>query len=264
MASLTSPGQFFRCLLGIHITYDLPHHLWLVALVLTSPCQFHRYLFAILRKYGSTQQLCPANYSLFAIHRRYGWAHQPQPVLCHQHPSPTTNQCFYFQLFVSLDQIKKVNIKLGDWAYIRRKNTSSTKGMWDPTLYQIIKVFENQIVGRRQHEKKTRDRYDWKLLVARPPYLQEFQTETRTVSAPPQGSQTSIEGWLAKGTSHKSSQSMTRAAATTTKGKKTTQPTHPKTTNREAPEHTGRGRRGATAESTGENTTSHTTNTTPT
>ena len=81
---------------------------------------------------------------------------------------------------------RRVEIKPGDWAYVRRTATSTTKGTWDPIPYQITHVFKNQITGRRQGDEKTRDRSDWKLLVARPVHLQAFQPKTRTVSSPPE------------------------------------------------------------------------------
>ena len=77
-----------------------------------------------------------------------------------------------------------VEIKPGDWAYIRRTSTSSTKGTWDPIPYQITEVVHNQITGTRQGEEKTRDRYDWKLLVARPAHLQAFRPRTTTIKTP--------------------------------------------------------------------------------
>ena len=68
-------------------------------------------------------------------------------------------------------RMRRVEIKPGDWAYIRRVATSSTKGPWDPIPYQITHVFKNQITGERQGEEKTRDRSDWKLLKERPAHL---------------------------------------------------------------------------------------------
>ena len=89
---------------------------------------------------------------------------------------------------------RTVEIKPGDWAYIRRKATSSTKGPWDPIPYQITHGPQNQITGTRQGEEKTRDRSDWKLLVARPAHLKAYQPKTRTVSAPPETHQPT-NGW---------------------------------------------------------------------
>ena len=91
-------------------------------------------------------------------------------------------------------RIRLVEIKPGDWAYIRRTATSTIKGTWDPTPYQITHVYENQITGERHGETKTRDRSDWKLLVSRPAHLQAFQPKTREVSAPPQ-TQQPVTGW---------------------------------------------------------------------
>ena len=43
---------------------------------------------------------------------------------------------------------KLVNINLGDWAYIRRSATSSTKGTWDPIPYQITRTHYNRITRK--------------------------------------------------------------------------------------------------------------------
>merc|ERR1712030_226932 len=83
------------------------------------------------------------------------------------------------------NRTKQVEINLGDWAYIKRTATSSTKGTWDPIPYQITHIYENQITGRRHDDEKTRDRSDWKLLASRPPHLQAFNQIERRVSAPP-------------------------------------------------------------------------------
>ena len=87
-----------------------------------------------------------------------------------------------------------VEIKEGDWAYIRRPATTSTKGTWDPTPYQIVLIEENRITGRQHGDEKTGDRSDWKLVAARPVHLQKFLTYTRTISEPPRVNQNPT-GW---------------------------------------------------------------------
>ena len=77
-----------------------------------------------------------------------------------------------------------VEIKVGDFAYIRRNQTSTTKATWDPIPYQITEVVHNKITGMRHGDEKTRDRGDWKLMATRPAHLQAFTTHTRTVTGP--------------------------------------------------------------------------------
>ena len=79
---------------------------------------------------------------------------------------------------------KLVEVNIGDWAYIRRMTTNSTKGPWEPIPFQIVKVHYNQITGTRHGEEKTRDRSDWKLLVARPAHLADFQPRRQQVGTP--------------------------------------------------------------------------------
>ena len=57
-------------------------------------------------------------------------------------------------------QTRVVKFSPGDWA------TSSTRGPWEPTPFQIIKVVHNRARGKK--EQRTRDRSGWKLLVQRP------------------------------------------------------------------------------------------------
>ena len=71
-------------------------------------------------------------------------------------------------------RVKLVDIKVGDWAYRWNNAVTTTKGPWEPILFQIIEVVNNLITGNRQGQILTRDRSDWKLLAARPAHMAPF------------------------------------------------------------------------------------------
>ena len=73
------------------------------------------------------------------------------------------------------NKVKLVDIKVGDWCHRREINPTTIKGPWEPIPFQIIGIHHNQITGMRQGQVSTRDRNDWKLLVARPAHLNPFQ-----------------------------------------------------------------------------------------
>ena len=70
-----------------------------------------------------------------------------------------------------------VEISLGDWVYRRNTTPTTTRGPWEPIPFLVVHIQHNQITGRRQGEESTRDRSDWKLVVARPAHLEPFQKE---------------------------------------------------------------------------------------
>ena len=61
------------------------------------------------------------------------------------------------------------DIQVGDKAYRRNRQPSTTRGPWEPEPHQVTKVVYNQITGTRDHTNSKRDRGDWKLVKQRPP-----------------------------------------------------------------------------------------------
>ena len=64
------------------------------------------------------------------------------------------------------------DIQVGDKAYRRNRQPSTTRGPWEPEPHQVTKVVYNQITGTRDHTNSKRDRGDWKLVKQRPAHLQ--------------------------------------------------------------------------------------------
>ena len=75
-------------------------------------------------------------------------------------------------------RVRLTDIKVGDWAYRRNRNVTTTRGPWEAIPFQITEVYFDKITGDRDGQVLTRDRKDWKKLEARPDHLIPREVET--------------------------------------------------------------------------------------
>ena len=76
------------------------------------------------------------------------------------------------EAFDKKHRARQEDIQVGDKAYRRNRQPTTTKGPWEPEPHKITKVVYNQITGTRDYTDSKRDRGDWKLVKQRPRHLQ--------------------------------------------------------------------------------------------